>query len=249
MDDAMPAHLQDAATQSFLNLLCWFRIVLLQDAIFLRQQFPSLNLWLSPPFNHPLFEDFSNHLLHESTHGPDPTFVQIANVVPQIAHMIQDNFRNSATTMQVDHQSHEIHLNQIETKLNESLNITQPVSLFLHHLSAGGLHMRTHFTLDNDHTANAITASSEPHPNPTILTVERPVSSITSVRREIESSVPQYRLDPNIDFVTQLWEEYDQGIASQSDAPRGPSIRQLDEEYGAKWRQSEQHRKAYSRRR
>ena len=101
MDDAMPAHLQDAATQSFPNMLCWFRIVLLQDAVFLRQQFPSLNLWLCPPFNHPLFEDFSNCLLYESTHGPDSTFVQIANVVPQIAHMIQDNFRNSATTMQM----------------------------------------------------------------------------------------------------------------------------------------------------
>lgn len=101
MDDAMPAHLQDAATQSFPNMLCWFRIVLLQDAVFLRQQFPSLNLWLCPPFNHPLFEDFSNCLLYESTHGPDSTFVQIANVVPQIAHMIQDNFRNSATIMQM----------------------------------------------------------------------------------------------------------------------------------------------------
>ena len=66
---AMPERCRDVAAQAFLDLLEWFRVVLLQDAVFLCHKFPSLRLWTLPPFNHSLFNEFSKSLLHEVAHG------------------------------------------------------------------------------------------------------------------------------------------------------------------------------------
>lgn len=245
----MPEHLQDIASHSFLHLLRWLRIVLLQDAVFLQQQYPSLPLWLQAPFNHPLFKDFAARLQYESTHGSDPTFVQIAKTVPDIAHMIRDNFRNSSITTNIQHQSMNLQMQQIQIKLDESLSITQPLSTFLHHLSTDGLQMRTHVMLDNIMPS----ASSEQSTSRGIVSTSINTAStsiIHSTNANINAEViPQYRLNPKVQTIVQLWEEYDQGIVSQPDMPRGPAIRILDAEHGSKWRQSDHHRKTYSRRR
>jgi Centromere DNA-binding protein complex CBF3 subunit, domain 2 len=69
--------------QCFLDLLAWFRIVILQDAVFLRKKFPSLNLWKGSPFNDPVFEEFSNIIFHKANFGDDPKYIQIAKAMPK----------------------------------------------------------------------------------------------------------------------------------------------------------------------
>jgi hypothetical protein len=61
--------------------------------------------------------------------------------------------------------------------------------------------------------------------------------------------IEQYHLNSGIKTITQLWEEYDKGIISQIGVARGPSIRDLDRQFGTKWRKQENSRKAYARRR
>ena len=63
-----------------------------------------------------------------------------------------------------------------------------------------------------------------------------------------DPEVPQYHMQSWVQTVVQLWEEYDKGIASTIDQPRGPSIRVLDDRYGSQWRRSEAIRKPYWRR-
>ena len=60
--------------------------------------------------------------------------------------------------------------------------------------------------------------------------------------------VPQYRMQPWVQTVVQLWEEYDKGIAPAVGQPRGPSIRGLDKGHGTEWRRLALDKKAYSRR-
>ena len=64
-----------------------------------------------------------------------------------------------------------------------------------------------------------------------------------------ENPVVQYRLDANVTTIVRLWEEYDQGIVSTLNATRGPSIRELDDRFGVKWRRIDPYRKQYARRR
>ena len=117
--ESLPIERQDVATQCFLDFLELCRIVLLQDVVFLRQEFPLLPLWLKSPFNQSAFEEFSIRLLHEARHGNDPMYVQIAKTIPHLTHLLRDQFNNTLDTINIHHNSNEIRMDRIETTLNE----------------------------------------------------------------------------------------------------------------------------------
>jgi Centromere DNA-binding protein complex CBF3 subunit, domain 2 len=50
---------QDVALRNFLEVLVWFRTVLLQDAAILYTMFPDANIFCYPPFCSPIFRDFA----------------------------------------------------------------------------------------------------------------------------------------------------------------------------------------------
>src|SRR5271169_1556347 len=126
----LPMERRDVAMQCFLNLLEWFRGVLLQDAVFLHKKFPSLPLWLKSPFNQPAFEEFSIRLLHEAEHGNDPMYIKIAKTIPHLAHLLQDQFSNTLGTMDTYHNSSEVRMDRVETTLTECLEHIKPMSSF-----------------------------------------------------------------------------------------------------------------------
>ena len=242
---AKPKRERDVAIQAFLDLLEWFRTVILQDAVFLRLKFSSLKLWMSPPFNNVLFDEFAKCLLHEASHGQDPLFVQIANVQPLIARAMQDQHRNTLATMDTYHQSTHSEIAQLNVQMNTCLDSMRPMSTFLHRLSTPrGIQMHTQLNLVDEDivVANMVSGSNESPAKLPIVAglLEEPTDS---------EVVEQYRLDNGITTITRLWEEYDKGIVSKIGMPRGPSIRELDSKFGTKWRKQENYRKAYTRRR
>ena len=233
---------QDVAMQCFLDLLNWFRIIILQDAVFLHKQFPSLNLWKQSPFNQPIFEQFSSKLLHEASFGEDPKYIQIAKAMPKMAHLMQDHQQNILSTLLTYHQSSEGHRNEIQAQLSDYTDILKPVSLFMHHLSQGGVQMRTQITLD-DANITSTTPSQTP---------SNPIGLLTAsefTHDPSEDSVIQYQLNANVTTISRLWEEYDQGIISTPGETRGLSIRDLNDRFGVKWRRIDPYRKQYARRR
>lgn len=248
--ESLPLEQQDMATQCFLDLLEWFRVVLLQDVVFLRQKFPSLSLWLEPPFNCPAFEDFATRLLHEARHGNDPMYIQIAKTVPHIAHILQDQFGNTLDTMNTHHNSSEIRMNRVETTLNECLEHLKPMSAFTARLLGEGVVARTVITVEPDSLNNSI-HSGRLLASPTAAAAAAVVDNSSSQSESVSiqgTSIPQYRLNSTIKTVTNLWEEYDRGFIPGVDMPRGPAIRDLDERFGTKWRADDKCRKPYSRR-
>ena len=78
------------------------------------------------------------------------------------------------------------------------------------------------------------------------VAVAVPSQSITAP--SADAQVPRYRMQPWIQTVAQLWEEYDKGIAPAVGQPRGPSIRVLDETHESAWRQLPVVKKFYQRR-
>ncbi len=243
--ESPPLERQDVATQSFLDLLEWFRVVLPQDVVFLRQKFPSVPLWFKSPFNQPIFEEFSTRLLHEAKHGNDPMYVQIAKTIPHVAHLLQNQFTNTLDTINIHHNSSEIRMNRVETVLNECLQHIKPMSSFTTRLLGEGLITRTVITVESDSLDNS------DRNNPLLMssTADNAIDNSSSHSASIqEISIPQYRLNSTIKTVIDLWEEYDRGFIPGIDLPRGPAIRDLDERFGTKWRVNDKCRKSYSRR-
>ena len=244
----LPIERQDVATQCFLDFLEWCRVILLQDVVFLRQKFPLLSLWRKSPFNQPAFEDFSTRLLHEAKHGNDPMYIQIAKTIPHLAHLLQDQFGNTLDTINTHYNSSEIRMNRIETALNECLQHMKSMSSFTTRLLGEGLITRAVITVESDSLDNS--DRNDRLRNDRLLqssttVVDNSSSHSTSIQ---EISIPQYRLNPTIKTVIDLWEEYDRGFIPGIDMPRGPAIRDLNERFGVKWRVDDKCRKPYSRR-
>ena len=242
----IPIPQRDVATQCFLDLLSWFRIIIIQDGVFLRKHFPSLNLWRQPPFSQPIFEEFSIKLLHEASFGEDPKYIQIAKAMPKMAHLMQDHQQNILSTLSTHHRSSEAHRNEIQAQLGTCTDVLKPLSLFVHHLSLGGVQMRTQITLDDANITPMISPQAPSNPsNPVGLLT----ASASTRHNHSQDFITQYQLNANVTTIPILWEEYDRGIISTQGEARGPSIPGLDDQFGVKWRRVDTYRKQYARRR
>ncbi|TMC16491.1 MAG: hypothetical protein E6J34_19960, partial [Chloroflexi bacterium] len=146
-------NLQDIAQRSFMKLLRWFRIIILQDVVFLRDQFSGSPLWNHHVFRLPQFEEFATRLKFETRHGDEPRMINIGRVLPHIAHVLQEQYRNVQTTLNIHHQSSEVRFNNLDIKVQQSINEIQPVHrLFTALGNEGGLeiHTRVHVPRVNE---------------------------------------------------------------------------------------------------
>jgi hypothetical protein len=267
MNNAKPERDQDIATRCFMNLLRWLRVVLFQDAVFLRKKYPALKIWLEPVFNNPVFETFAQALLHEAEHGETPHFVRISKAMPDLAHQLREQHGNMMNTMSMYHQSilnssqqgHTItsDSNRQEHALTRNiiLQSLQPFLSLMTDLSGSGVTLQTssetHVQLADSSSIADILADI---PQFDSILLQPPVSEEQAILGPISelnantNSIEQYRLATQVKTVTELWTEYAIGIPQRTGLS-GPSIQQLDNDFGAKWRTRDDCRKAYSRRR
>ena len=150
------------------------------------------------------------------------------------------------TTLNVHHQSNEVRFNNLDAKVQHSINEIQPLQRLIGALNNEGLDIHTHIRVSQ--TNNITTPTIQPH-HLTQASNHSASIAVDPVNIPLMNpEVPQYRMQSWVQTVVQLWEEYDKGIASTIGQLRGPSIRGLDDRYGSRWRRLEAHRKPYWRR-
>ncbi|KAE8227189.1 hypothetical protein CF319_g329 [Tilletia indica] len=88
-----PAH-EDKTAGLFLDLIVHLRTVLLQDAVFLQQLYPTLSLWSSAPFCSAEFSSWSILLRNKTASTPDPFELSLHTLTPTIS--------NALASMRVD---------------------------------------------------------------------------------------------------------------------------------------------------
>ena len=191
------------------------------------------------------YEQICARLKIEARHGDEPRMVSISRVIPHVAHVLQEQYRAIQTTLNIHHQSNEIRFNNIDAKIQQSINEVEPLRQILAALNDRGLEVRTHIRVSEMGEA-AAAAVTQPFQLTSATSRSAPATADQSI---IVPSVPQYRMQPWVQTAVQLWEEYDRGIAPAVGQPRGPSIRVLDTRHGSEWRGPPADRKAYSRRR
>ena len=172
-------------------------------------------------------------------------YIQIAKTIPHLAHLLRDRFNNTLDTITTHYNSSEIRMNRVETALNECLQHIKPMSSFTTRLLGEGLIARIVITMEPDSLDNSDRRLNNRLLESSTTAVGNSSSHSASIE---ESSIPQYRLNPTIKTVVDLWEEYDRGFIPGIDMPRGPAIRDLNERFGVKWRVDDRCRKPYSRR-
>jgi hypothetical protein len=172
-------------------------------------------------------------------------------VVPLIARQVDGNHKNTMSLLRTQHQSNEIRIGRIETKIDECNTAMQPLSLFMQRLSTDGVDMRTRLTLENGGSDLSLQPISTARVGVGMTGTGGLNGETTAppLRIQSEAAVEQYRLQPWVNTVIQLWEEYEKGISPRTGLPRGPSIKELNEKYDTKWRRDEAFRRPYARRR
>ena len=126
----------------------------------------------------------------------------------------------------------------IETKLHNYYASIQPLSFLVQRLYTDGVDMRTRLTLEHGGSELTVQPISPTRVRTTGTSASNKETAEPPLRIG-EAVVEQYRIQPWVNMVTQLWEEYDKGIPSGIGMPRGPSIKELNEKYDTKWRRDE----------
>ena len=96
----------DLAGKAFLELLDWFRDILLQDAAVLQHKFPFFPLWRHPVFSHPGWRPFANDVLVAHNTADEPMNMSIRNALPDLEETVR--LTREAVLSRVDLQSRSI---------------------------------------------------------------------------------------------------------------------------------------------
>jgi hypothetical protein len=129
-----------------------------------------------------------------------------------------------------------------------------PLVLLLQRLSTDGIDLRTRLSLEQGGHLNLGPSSVRgdgvgSNEDTNGSNQQQPRRQTTEPPLLTAETVQQYRIQPWVTTVAQLWEEYDKGLPTGIGMPRALSIRELNERYGTKWRRDQDFRKPYGRRR
>jgi len=250
-NEANGPDLQDIAQRSFTELLRWFRVIILQDAVFLREKFSGSPLWNHHIFKLPQFEDFASRLKVEARYGDVPQMVRVNQAIPDIAHILREHHHDTQTTLNIHHQSTEHRLISLDAKVQQSINQTQPLHQLAAALSGNGLDVLTNIRISQAGEVDVRPMAAGSTQGMPAITDPPAVPAAPVVPATVPLAplqVPRYHMQTWVHTVVQLWEEYDRGVVPSIGEPRGLSIRALDEQYDSRWRREDATKKFYGRR-
>lgn len=243
----------DTATVTFLQLLEWFRILILQDAVFLREKFSGLAIWNQPPFNHPEFHAFAQKLKTETHDGVGGLSAQFGKILGPHIMQVMNKLRDEMDIgFKVTRQCHMVEINQASDRITQQTvqqieeRFVQPMAL-TQKLISDGLPARLHVDPKEISFMPLLPAPSGTRAAHAQLTIASHMNRQITAAPAPKESVPQVPLQDWVQTIDMLWEEYDKGVLLM-DGTKTTPIRELDEKFKAKWRSHEKYRNSYSRR-
>jgi len=219
---------RDLAAQGFLRLLQQLRIILLQDSVIMRQEFPDHPIWTDPVFEQDDYRVFAKDVELFLLDVEELEEVQIRKTLPAIAERLN-----------ILHQSLARDVKDLSVQTREELN---DIKTRLRDLFEGRVSITLSATRDVAAPACATPASM------TTVTSFHPVpaSPPAAVPGDAEPLSPaaaaSYVLSRTISTVPQLWREWTVGLGN------GPSVQGLEDLYGPRWRRARSETVIYSQR-
>ncbi|KAG6118819.1 hypothetical protein E4U14_006280 [Claviceps sp. LM454 group G7] len=112
---------KDIATESFLKLLAYLRLVFLQDSVLLRTRYREHSLWNLPVVSHPSYQPFAEDVLKSLDVGNRDLDSQIRTAMPILGQQVL-NLQSSLTAMMsTGFEKQQQYTQQVERKLDDFL--------------------------------------------------------------------------------------------------------------------------------
>lgn len=245
------------ARTGFIKTLKWFRIVILQDSVILKERFPSWFVWKHPVFHSAEYKTFADQLKRSIISSETPA----EHVLKQLAPAIMENIRvgnadlsskltsalvrsasDVTATIIVEGQSSRRAQSRFFSSLSEEL------STCFRRIATTTSHENENMPSINDvffgnysvnqhlkRRRNENEASAE-------LQSGDDMASETSHDSLDELEPPQHKMSRCVKTVKDLWREFYCGLGD------GPAIITLEARWGTKWRQSEAESRFFQRR-
>jgi hypothetical protein len=232
--------IHDLSASGLVDLLVYLRVVILQDSVILRRQSPDNMIWSHPVFCHASYHTYAKQLeayLNENS-SVSSQFTVLQQAVPQLVDHLQ-----AITTKSVQLEA-KTDTNAIQLKEHLDKRIDDVSSLLISHISRQNelisqkviSHFRT--TLVASLTSNLSNSLDISGPmTDTIATIPtsstsstQPISSTPATSGDHMQHPPRYRMSRHARTVEHLWIEWTKGFNG------GPSIDELDRQWGTSWR-------------
>jgi hypothetical protein len=221
----------DIAGSSCLKLFDYMRDVILQDAaILMNSKFSGHSLFSHPVFHTSDFKEFQIQLVDACRSTPTPDSILLHNAMPCVAESI-DEFRNEAVHIRQHLLNVTKKLDDISSSLVDTTNIsTTNVFQQLSALFAGAADTMLNVPM----TAGAETNA----PSRCQVTIE----DATDYSNVLQEDKTPHRMSRQLTTVKQAWDEFHSGLDGRQ------SIRTIEKEVGAKWRNNHADTQFYLRR-
>lgn len=198
---------QTICGEGFLKLLIELRVIILQDAVLLKQIAPDHEMFSHEVFQSSEFRSYSEALIRAMNNTTPPAEVQIQRVLPEI------NSRISELASQIQASSR---VSRNPEPINQDL-VDAIMERFEERFGAS--------------FANSVAGSNSGTSNAAATVVENRRRTRDDDEDVGDGTQKRYKLSRDISNVTSLWREWTVGLGSDQ-----PSVNSLNEEFGCKWR-------------
>jgi hypothetical protein len=214
---------KNLASIGFLKALKTMRLIILQDAVFLKQICAEHPIWCHDIFNSGMFFEFEQTLKNSLSRNNNIQNLSLRNIVPNIKSAIEE--------------SHGALSNRFSGVIESNRVLAESINKFkrdIEDIFSGRASIR--LNIDRQSETNV-------HDHPTITpAVIPPSQSFPSTSAQHLNDI-KFHMSRSLTSVSELWKEFHEGIAGN------PSIQSLEERYGNTWRKSSSDSKFFSKRR
>jgi hypothetical protein len=208
------------ATDGFIMLLFLLKSVFLQDSVYFRDAYPDLFIWQHPIFHCEQYREFAATLKDAVDTSAVPQEERLQQAVPLIAEKLTDMTR-------VLHDQH----NMLHNKLDTQYAVHNTFQQKMADIFSGRSNIRIQTdSFPEQHDAMDTDEAVDENYSPDLTAVA------------VERSIPKYTLSRSLATVDEVWVEYTIGIGCN------PSVQQLENTFGPKWRVSPKEQRYFCRR-
>lgn len=232
--------LADCPTHLFA-LLKFLRVVLLQDAVILMRKFPDHRLFKHEVFGTAAFREFYRDSMAYMDANPMSVYSQhLSSVAPEIVEAINNlsqRFTGDASVLRSDiiglRDTVNGGLSRLDVTVSRIATSAETERNNSFRAAAANLLNSNILTAE---AADLINAAVESISNPADTAAVPNVPPLVDRNR---NSQQNYTMSRSLSSVSDIWKEYDVGLNGRS------SIKELNRNYGARWRNSERDRSFY----
>jgi Centromere DNA-binding protein complex CBF3 subunit, domain 2/Transcriptional activator of glycolytic enzymes len=229
---------QDLAGQGFLRLLQQLRIILLQDSVIMRREFPDHPIWTDPIFARGDYLAFAKDVELSLMEVEEPEEVRVRKALPALAERLST--LHQGLTRDINEWGAETKQKLDGIQLNLADLLQGRISITLH---AAPLPTAAVSGPPTPASSAAMSFHSAPASQPpTGASSPPPLPPLPPQHEQQQQQPPQYLLSRTISTVPQLWREWTVGFGG------GPSVQGLEDMYGSRWRRKHSEQVFYGRR-